>query len=153
MQMIRNMGIRTKTIIPMIGLIIMVAVTGIGGIFNTSLIMDASLEISHVHFTNVYNLEELNYNFEVLQRVVYAHCVCDNDETMRSLETEIDTTYNRVAELMESLSVNMTEGTEMKELFDEFQSNYGTFMTHFTTAIEYSASGKTTEAAKLANAR
>ncbi len=152
MKIIRNMSVRTKTIVPIIGLVIMMLIVGIGGMLSSKSIMNATTEINNVHFVNVYNLEELNYNFEILQRIVYAHCVSDSDETMRSLEAEIDTAYETILTIMETLSANM-QTEEAAVILEKFQTDYVTFTEYFTKAIEYSAAGKDAEAAALANTK
>ncbi len=146
---VKNMKIRTKTVIPMVALIIMVMVTGATSVINTKSIMEASDEINNVHFANVYNLEELNYNFECLQRIAYAHCVSTDDTTKRTLEEEISTISAENEELIATLSESLDE--DAMDSFATFQKNYEGFMTYFSKAIQYSADGKTAEAAQVAN--
>ena len=77
MKKISNMKISQKVIIPMILLLITVLMNGLGATINLQYVMDSGTEINHIHFTNVYNLEQINSNFERLQKLIYTHCVAE----------------------------------------------------------------------------
>ena len=61
----------------MILLLITVLMNGLGATINLQYVMDSGTEINHIHFTNVYNLEQINSNFERLQKLIYTHCVAE----------------------------------------------------------------------------
>ena len=149
-QMISNMKIMAKTIIPLTALIVLTMINGMSGVNNPKKIMDASEEINNVHFVNVYNLQMLNYNFEQFQRIVFAHCVSDTEEAKRDLEAQISEVYASNSEVMEILNGTITEGENL-EIYSEFQNDYAEFMNDFTKAIEYSAFGDKEAAAAMAN--
>ena len=149
-QMISNMKITVKTVVPLVALTVLTIINGMSGINNPGKIMASSEEINNIHFTNVYNLELLNYNFEQLRRVLYQHCVSDSDQMKRDLETEIGVIYRENEAVIETLNATITEGDNL-ELYRSFSEDYGTFMNLFTTAIQESATGDINAAVNLAN--
>lgn len=150
MKTISKLGIVQKIAIPMLVLFVMVSILSISSTAGSQKIMDAGTEINHVHFTNVYNLEEINFNFERLQRIVYAHVVATENSTMRELEAEIDVVYQENEALITSIEANM-DNAEAKEKLTVFREEYNAFMTDFTSAISSSAMGDKEGAAQLAN--
>ena len=145
-----NIKISVKTMVPLVLLIALTIANGVSGVQNPTKIMDATNEVNHVHFPNVYNLEVLNYNFEQLKRVVYQHCLADEQQMKRDLEKEIGVIYEQNAAVIESLNSTITEGENL-ELYQDFLADYDKFMTLFTTAISESAVGDIDAAVKLAN--
>jgi len=148
-QIISNMKITVKTVVPLVALIVLTIINGMSGINNPGKIMSASEEINNIHFANVYNLQQLNYNFEQLQRIAYAHCVSTTDAAKRSLEEEISEVYKLNQSTMEILSETLTE--DNAELYQDFQSSYNKFMEFFSKAIQCSADGDIDTATYLAN--
>lgn len=150
MRKINDIKIGTKVLVPMIALLIMVLMNGAGTIVNLNYVMDASTEINHVHFTNVYNFEKLNCNFERLQKLIYAHCVTTDREARLEIEAAIDEVYLETEELMATISANLPEG-ELSEMFAEFPDKYEAFATVFTEAIIASATGDKDTAVAIVN--
>jgi len=145
-----NIKITVKTIVPLILLIVLTILNGVSGVTNPKKIMDATNEINRVHFVNVYNLEVLNYNFEQLKRVVYQHCVAEEQQMKRDLEAEIGVIYEENAAVIETLNATITEGENLA-LYQAFLADYDAFMGLFTTAISESAVGDINAAVTLAN--
>lgn len=148
-QIVRNMGIRSKTMIPLIALVILVVVNNFISVMSLRSITDASDEINNIHFANVYNLQQLNYNFERFQRIAYAHCVSETDDVKRSLEDEVSVIYAENMTVMETLAGSLTG--DNVTLFEEFQTEYQKFMEYFTLVIEFSASGEKNKAISISN--
>lgn len=94
------MKISPKVIIPMILLLITVLMNGLGATINLQYVMDSGTEINHIHFTNVYNLEQINRNFERLQKLIYTHCVAEDKQQLRDIEKAIDEVYKETEEFM-----------------------------------------------------
>ena len=147
---LKNIKIGVKTTIPLVIMICLTIITGSSGIANSRNIMNASEEINDVHFANVYNLQLLNYDFESLQRILYAHCVADSNNIKRELEAQISESYASIEATMAILNESITDA-EMLEAYAEFQDDYASFVQNFTFAITYSAQGDTKAAATLAN--
>ena len=147
---LRNLKISVKTTIPLIILIVITVITGFGGILNSKNIMVASEEINNVHVANIYNLQQLNYEFESLKRILYAHCVADMPYIQRDLEAEISEKYASIEATLELIKPTITE-PEMLELYEAFQNDYASFVDNFTEAINSSAQGFTKSATTLAN--
>jgi len=145
-----NVKITVKTIVPLVLLIALTLVNGVSGVQNPSKIMDAANEVNRVHFVNVYNLEVLNYNFEQLRRVVYQHCVAEEQQMKRDLEAEIGVIYAENQTVIETLNTTITEG-EILTLYQSFLADYDSFVNLFTTAISESAVGDINAAVNLAN--
>ena len=148
-QFINNMKIMAKTVIPLIVLMALTIVNGMSGVSNPQKIMEASEEMNNVHFANVYYLQQLNYNFEQFQRIIYAHCTSITDDSKRELESEISEIYAENATVMETLATTLTG--DNVELYATFQEDYAKFMQYFTMAIQYSADGDKDTAAYMAN--
>ena len=68
---LKNIKISVKTTIPLLILIVLTVITGSSGIANSKNIMVASEEINNVHVANIYNLQQLNYDFEVKDHASY----------------------------------------------------------------------------------
>ena len=52
-QVVRNMKIGVKVVIPMVILMILTVLNGLGSVINTRTIMNASTEINQVHVANM----------------------------------------------------------------------------------------------------
>ncbi len=150
LQLVRNMKIRAKTIVPMIGMLVMIVLSGVGSVINMNTIMNASTEVNNVHFVNVYSLETLRYNFASLERIAFAHCVSNTEESRRELEGEIDALYNSNQELLAGLNELVTN-TEGLKLLAEFEEDYVQFIDYYTQALQYSALGDKETAANILN--
>ena len=150
MQKLSNMKISKKVIIPMIILLVTVLLNGIGGIINLKVVMDLGNEINNVHFTNVYNLEQLNSYFERMQKLVYTHCVTDIREHRLEIENAIDGIYNETDALMTTISNNLPEG-ELSEMFQEFPNKYNEFTTVFTEPIAVASSDTISQSFKASS--
>lgn len=147
---VSNIKITWKTILPVLTLVILTLINGLSGISNAKSIMTTSKEISDVHFTNVYHLQQLNNNFESLQRILYAYCVSNTDSAKRSLEAEIDEVYASNAATLEILSALITDEANL-ELLETFEARYDKFISHLTDSIQYCSIGDSDTAVYLAN--
>ncbi len=148
-QGIRNMKMTAKMMIPMILLLILTEVTGLSGVSNPRKMREASDEINKVHFANVYNLQQLNYDFEQLQRIAFAYCLTDTESVKREYEAEIQEVYANLGATMEILSTTLT-GDNL-ELYTTFAEDYELFTSHFQNVIQYAAMGETKNATALVN--
>ena len=149
-QVVRNMKIGVKVVIPMVILMILTVLNGLGSVINTRTIMNASTEINQVHVANMCNLQTLNYNFEQLQKLAYAHCLSNTDIAKRDFEEKITVVYESNEELIEKLSATMTSEEDAEWLAD-FQKDYEKFFKIFDATIENSAKGDRDTAFYMAN--
>ena len=94
MKMSKKLGIVQKIALPMLILLFMVVALSVSGNAGSEKIMDVGTEINNTHFANVYNLKEVNYNLERLQRIAFEHCVSEDAETMRELEQEAEEVFS-----------------------------------------------------------
>ena len=152
MKKISNMKISQKVIIPMILLLITVLMNGLGATINLQYVMDSGTEINHIHFTNVYNLEQINSNFERLQKLIYTHCVTEDKQQLREIEVAIDEVYKETEEFMANVGANLPEG-ELRDMFAVFPDKYESFATVFTEAIIASSVGDKDTAIEIINTR
>ena len=150
MKKLRDMKIVKKIVIPMIALLIAVIMNGAGAVINLGVVMNLSTDINNVYFANVYNFEQINGNFERLQKLVYAHCVATDNQHLREIETAIDDIYVETETIMATISESLPEG-ELAQMFAEFPAKYESFATVFTEAIEASATGDKEKAASIIN--
>ena len=149
-QVVRDMKIGVKVVIPMVILMILTVLNGLGSVINTRTIMNASTEINQVHVANMCNLQTLNYNFEQLQKLAYAHCLSNTDIAKRDFEEKITVVYESNEELIEKLSATMTSEEDAAWLAD-FQKDYEKFFKIFDATIENSAKGDRDTAFYMAN--
>ena len=105
-----NIKITVKTIVPLVLLFALTIANGVSGVQNPTKIMEATNEVNQVHFPNVYNLEVLNFNFEQLKRVVYQHCLTEEQQMKRNLEAEIGEIYAKNTAVIESLTLSRSFG-------------------------------------------
>ena len=150
MKLMKNLGIVQKIAVPMLILLCMVAVLATSGINGLEKIMDAGTEINNVHFVNVNNLEEINYNLERLQRIAFEHCVAEDENTMRELEQEAEEVYSGNDALINQLASGVTE-QKVAELLLEFRTAYNAFKTDFNSSIKESGKNNKAVGAKIAN--
>lgn len=149
-QIVRNMKIGVKVVVPMVILMIFTVLNGFGSVTNTKTIMDASTEINQVHVANMCNLQTLNYNFEQLQKLAYSHCLSNTNIAKRDLEDQIAVVVESNSELIEKLSATMTS-EEDAEWMSDFQRDYAKFMKVFEAEIQYSKDGDRDTATYVAN--
>ena len=150
MNFVSNIKIMWKTIIPISILVLLTLINGISGINNAKSIMTSSEQINNVHFANIYYLQQLNYNFESLQRILYAYCVSNTDTTKRSLEAEVEEVFAANEATIEILSTLITDEANL-ELLETFYARYDKFLSHLTDSIQYCSMGDTATAIYLAN--
>lgn len=146
----RGMKIGMKVIIPMVILMIMIVLNGIGSVINTRTIMDASTEMNEVYVTNMNNLQKLNYNFEQLQKLAYAHCLSNTDVSRTDIEAQIEDIRSEMEALMLVLEGAMTT-EEDTAWFKKFQDSYSGFSKILSATLQYSADGGKEFATYMAN--
>ena len=151
MKLSKCMGIVQKIALPMLMLLLMVVALSTSVNAGTDRIMDASSEINHVHFTNVYNLREVNYNLERLQRIAFEHCGSKAEVAMRKLEQEAETVFAENDSILTELENNVTDAAT-KEKLVELRTVYDKFKADFTAVIRESGRNNEAVDTQLANA-
>ena len=150
LQFLRDMKIGVKIIIPMVFLQLITIINGVGSMVNTKTIMSASTEIIEVHVENMLRLQNLDYNFEQMQKLAYAHCLSTTDIAKRGFEEQIEAVCKSNEEVMAELTETMVTEEEAAWL-ERYQKNYTKFMRIFDEAIENSKSGDKEVAAYMVN--
>ena len=150
MKRMKNLGIVQKIAVPMLILFFMVVMLSLSGITGAEQIMIMGTEINTVHFANVNNLKEINYNLERLQRIAFEHCVAEDDNTMRELEKETEEVYTRNNIIINELANNVDD-ERIVELLLQFRTVYNAFQIDFTSSIKESAKNNKAVGAKIAN--
>ena len=150
MKMSKKLGIVQKIALPMLILLFMVVALSVSGNAGSEKIMDVGTEINNTHFANVYNLKEVNYNLERLQRIAFEHCVSEDAETMRELEQEAEEVFSSNDLLLTALANDITS-TDTREKLLEFRTAYNAFKIDFASSIKESARNNKSVGAKIAN--
>lgn len=107
--------------------------------------------ISDDYAAKITYLGKMSTDVESLQRVVYAHCTATDTTMKESVEQEVDTIYR---DLMDTCNLyeKKIEGNEAEvQAYDEFRTNFDSFLETFNTVITASKSYQYTTAQQLAN--
>lgn len=107
--------------------------------------------ISDDYAAKITYLGKMSTDVESLQRVVYAHCTATDTTMKESVEQEVDTIYR---DLMDTCNLyeKKIEGNEAEvQAYDEFRTDFDSFLETFNTVITASKSYQYTTAQQLAN--
>lgn len=149
-KFLSNMSVRLKVMIP-IGLlaVLLVASSGVS-VFSLGRMMSASSEISDYYNKDISNLERVYADFEAMQRLVFAHCVATDEETMTALEEESETLRREINAISAQLGMHMDDQEE-RDTYNEFKRSYNAYLADYDEALGYSGANYKTQAGEIAN--
>lgn len=148
--MFRNLNVRSKIIIPVSVLGIIILILGFVSIYNMGNVMKASRELSSQYANNISKLGRISSDFESIQKTIYAHIASDNAGMMSVLTEqakELDATILEECEEIEKV----LESEQDKEIFQQFMAQYKEFETACQMSFDFKNNGQAEKAAAIAN--
>ncbi len=147
----KNVGVRTKILIPIIGLGIIVILMVVMSYNGMSSIMSASTEIAENYSPSQSMAGNFESYFQILQKDAYAHIVANDASTYEGIESEISDTTAELDAIIEEFEAGLDKGTQEDDLFEAFKDTYEEFIPVLSELIEKSTSGDDDAAMSIAN--
>ena len=152
MKFVKNQSIRVKILLPLILLAILLMLSCISTQSILKVVMEESTKISDEYAQNVYQLGMLSYKFEALERIIYAHCVAEDDDIRTSLTEEYHIMQAEIDAFCEEYGAALGEGEEAAT-FQNFKEAYEDYLFSYETAMVLSNANKDGAAAEIANTK
>ncbi len=152
MKFIKNLSIRVKILVPLIVLAVLLLLSCFSAQRNLKVVMAESTKISNEYAQNVYQLGMLSYKFEALERIIYAHCVAEDEDIRTSLTEEYHTMQSEIDAFCEEYGASLGDGDEA-EAFQSFKEAYEDYLFSYETAMVLSNANKSGSAAEIANTK
>ena len=149
-KFLSNMSVRLKVMMPLALLAILLVVSSGMSVLSLGRMMNASSDISDYYNVDISNLERVYADFEAMQRLVFAHCVATDEETMTALKEESETLRREINAISAQLSMHM-DNEEEKAVYTEFKRSYNAYLSDYDEALGYSGANYKTQAGEIAN--
>ncbi len=146
----KNLSLKVKVLAPIIILALMISLCSAIALINTNAMMDASKEISDKHAQSIIQVNTMSNSVRSMLRVIFAHCMAEDDATMKELVEESNTLRSKLETTMTEFEASLNEGEET-ELYNSFKSDYEEYIKALEEALEYSSNNEAEKAATLAN--
>lgn len=146
----KNVSLKVKILLPIILLALMISVCSGIALVNTNAMMDASREISDNHVQSIIQVNEMSNSVRSMLRVIFAHCMAEDDATMKELVEESNTLRSKLEAAMAEFEASLDEGEET-EIYNTFKSDYQEYIKVLEEALQYSTDNEDEKAASLAN--
>lgn len=146
----KNLSLKVKVLAPIIILALMISLCSAIALINTNAMMDASKEISDKHAQSIIQVNTMSNSVRSMLRVIFAHCMAEDDATMKELVEESNTLRSKLETTMAEFEASLNEGEET-ELYNSFKSDYEEYIKALEEALEYSSNNEAEKAATLAN--
>ena len=146
----KNLSLKVKVLAPIIILALMISLCSAIALINTNAMMDASKEISDKHAQSIIQVNTMSNSVRSMLRVIFAHCMAEDDATMKELVEESNTLRSKLETTMAEFEASLNEGEET-ELSNSFKSDYEEYIKALEEALEYSSNNEAEKAATLAN--
>lgn len=150
LKFIKNLSVRLKIMLPIGLLAALLVISNAANVFSLGRMMSASSEISDYYNEDISNLERVYADFEAMQRLVFAHCVATDEETMTTLKEESETLRREINAISAQLGMHMDDQEE-KNAYNEFKRSYNAYLSDYDEAIGYSGANYKTQAGEIAN--
>lgn len=146
----KNVSVKFKIMLPVALISILLVVSSLTSIRIANDMLSVGQKISGNYSASLTQLGEISEKFENLNGTIYKHCIATDSDAKEQLVTEYKNTINEISKLIANFKKTLDTGKET-EIFNKFQENYNSYLTNYKTAINASASGQGTIAAKMAN--
>lgn len=146
----KNLSLKVKVLAPIIILALMISLCSAIALINTNAMMDASKEISDKHAQSIIQVNTMSNSVRSMLRVIFAHCMAEDDATMKELVEESNTLRSKLETTMAEFETTLDDGEET-ELYNSFKSDYEEYIKALEEALEYSSNNEAEKAATLAN--
>ncbi len=146
-----KIGIRAKILGPLFVMAALLMVSCFMGISNLNKMIEISHEITGDYSEGITLLGDMSEDFAYMQRIVYAHCIAEDEASKDSLETEYKELLSSILTTMNVYSERLEDGTEEATAFTTLQDTFKGYLTYFDTAIVYSNANEAKLAIALCN--
>lgn len=143
-------SIRTKILAPIILLAAVCIIYSVWGIFSTGSASEKSKEVSQVHLSAIQTLEEMDGDFQIMQKLLLKHFLMGNVEMAEEVEGQIEDVVAQVEEDMSSYEKDLKTSKE-KKAFSEFSEKYADFKTLYDKSLQHSKADEKSDAIEIAN--
>jgi methyl-accepting chemotaxis protein len=130
-------SIRSKILIPILALTIVILVSGLLNIASMQNIQESSSKITSESLPTEAALETAIADFSDLQRLIYAHCLADDKAVMAEYQEQSDELFAEIESALSTYEEGITS-EEDKALIEEFRKNFTTYTYTYDTAEQLS---------------
>ena len=150
MKIMKNVSVTIKILLPVALLSALLIVTCISSVKRMEAMQEVSNEISQNYAMSISQLGDIGIEFEALQRIAYAHCVADGEESEKALQTEAATLKEEIDAVCVDFEKKLNEGEEADN-YQQFRTAYETFLETLDKAMEMSSNGQEEQAMAIVN--
>ena len=133
----KSLSVAVKVLIPIVLLTLCIIVIGVTSIINMGKIETSSAEITSKGMRTVENLQTCIADFNDLQRIIYAHTLAEDSETMKILAEESVALREEVTTYLDEYAKDC-KTQEQLDLVDKFRSEYEEYGYTYDTALNLS---------------
>lgn len=147
---LKNVSIKIKIMLPVALMAILLVVSSVTTIRIANNMLNIGQEISDNYSASLVQLGEISEKFEVLNGIVYKHCIATDENTQNELVKSYQSTVDEISKLCNDFKKTLDAGKET-ENFTKFQESYEQYLKDYETVIDASTSGQDSFAAEMAN--
>lgn len=144
-------SIKTKILMPVIGLAIIALITSVSSIYNARQIDTRGEAVANVYLENVEQAGRIAENIQKLMKLSYSYVVADTKELQDSTYSKIEQVQKDIESDMDDFSQRLTPNTHEEELYNNLRSHYTPYKSKCTHLTKYVKNGNTESALKMAN--
>ncbi|MEY8335981.1 methyl-accepting chemotaxis protein [Lachnospiraceae bacterium 47-T17] len=133
----KSSSIRSKILIPILALALIIIVSGLLNLANIQNIQQRSSQITSEKVPLQNTLNTAIADFGNLQRLIYSHCLSDEKYYMEECEAAADVLFQEIETALASYEQSVTDPQD-KQLIQEFQDNYQVYKYTYDTAEQLS---------------
>ncbi len=133
----KSSSIRSKILIPILALALIIIVSGLLNLANIQNIQQRSSQITSEKVPLQNTLNTAIADFGNLQRLIYSHCLSDERYYMEECEAAADVLFQEIETALASYEQSVTDPQD-KQLIQEFQDNYQVYKYTYDTAEQLS---------------
>lgn len=150
MNVFKKLSITAKIMLPVIGLTILLIITGVTSLLVMQTMQDSSDEISGNYAQSILQLGDMNVKFEALKRIAFAHCISESETEQKVLEEEAETLKKEITAISVEFEKTLDAGAEM-DAYKQLEEVYGDFKESMEKVLDLSFKGMDEEAVQIVN--
>lgn len=149
-KFLKNLSIRLKILVPVAFLGALLMTLGVVAFMSANTIMDASKDVTEKYVGRLEQLDNLSVSYESLRRVAFASIVCRNErEMLKNLKDEAASLRGAIEEYSGDFGSGV-ETSQERSSFEQFQSDYGRYLTIFDQLMDAVTRNDSLEASRIA---
>ncbi len=135
----KSSSIKTKILIPIIALTLVILISGLLNITSMNNMQEGSTTLSDKSLPTLTALDTAIADFGDLQRLIYAHCLCEDKAVMEGYQNSADELFAEIESALATYEEGVSSDEDL-QLISDFHKNFDTYTYTFETAEQLSYS-------------